>query len=1445
MGDVFDQVQPDSSSATTSGKTAAKPDIFDQVQPDKTSAATPKSTPITTPPAAAAPLSLRDRIGRAIAPISDPVARVASVVGKDALGAGSGLGDMIFHNDPGSIAGRAVQNAAETVADYQARKAEGRSPVYNALSTGVEATGAMNPRPMEEEANRGNTLGVIGHAILPAALATLPLLHGEPVDAPATTTPIHETVNGEFVQEPTQPQLPAGTPPRALPPSTQRALPPSRFIEAPASPAPPQLRQGAIIPPAPEPGIPDQINFLMGNETQTPQIPSFPPSGRPGPLEIDTSDRGIGNTHRTIAAAAGRDTHPLLPAGVPNKEPISGFHTGDIQPLREGGEPGVFLTTHQPGSVSESVAGSVKGTTQLKGSFALADVTQPQWKEIYDTAKSAGSDPAEAMSIVEKAIKVAGYDGYKNPQIPNSAFIFGDAKLANEATTSPKVPPEAAAGSLTPTPKTAQTAPATEGNGTRAKPTVQGSLPRRGNVFQQMPHDQLARQAEQGVEGAKNELVRRSVVQTPPVPAEVTSAPEKGTSTSTITPSERAQKITEVKSNEAWTTEQLKSEISRVQKITNNPAATEEERRIANNQLQHYQLQFGERQREDSLGDKLRDALTKKAPRGSNGRMSGEAGAVPSQVFDDIINLKSKSEAQYRKVVALLMDKSLRMDDKYLALRPHDPHIADEMQAHDNGPAWATAHKDQNMKMLYAALDRPADYKAPEYNDQGKPILDQFSPENKDYYNRERLAKLMSDADSRNDLQKNHAQEYKQAINDPRIMDAVRLHQKFSEELTRDRTEMGLATLPRDYSKRIYAQYPPTEARARTNFDQVVRPGRDQGYSREASADWFYEHGQHEFEPAYANKYIATKLMLQDHRLARDFMDKAVVAPERGPLPEKITYTGNGKTYYSPKAIADLAKTNKKAAEKLNAYAVYDPAAALKYPPSGTQWQQKYLGPRPVVEALNGLADRKGITEDRGVFDKMRRFYQEQVLNVGFPVHMMNILNKVAEVHPAGALNPKAWVDMWRVATSKELRIRAADVDDKATDMLLKYGGFTSQHAEGFRNYLGGNLNPANWYEAERRFGHKVLFEPGALKGHGGLDQAARVWLRDYVKNADPKISDAEFAREANTTVGNYSKLNQSEQRQAVSKFMLFPGWTISTAKFAMQHPIRTTIPGAVLVWMANRIINATGHNRDDEDRNDIWAIHYGNRSFGPRLLIDPMAKHLFRPAIDYAVARMRGESNRSAIGRSEKAARSGAGALASELRPELTGIASYAANRKNLFSTQELNNKDDYATPGKYLPTKSMENETKLALRTALPITTRLLDEDQHFDWKSYVGSMLGVPNYESDAKSHLLSNASQTGTVHRVLAKLLKTDANGAHEMLSDPENKLYQAMAPAFSELTKQMRKLDDADSMNDASNDAPPLKASRKQTIEAERQQIWKQADQLDKMMSERKQGVVTR
>src|SRR6185437_8347696 len=514
------------------------------------------------------------------------------------------------------------------------------------------------------------------------------------------------------------------------------------------------------------------------------------------------------------------------------------------------------------------------------------------------------------------------------------------------------------------------------------------------------------------------------------------------------------------------------------------------------------------------------------------------------------------------------------------------------------------------------------------------------------------------------------------------------------------------------------------------------------------------------------------------------------------------------------------------------------------YPPSGTQWQQKYLGPKPVVEALNGLADRKGITEDRGFFDKMRRFYQEQVLNVGFPVHAMNILNKVAEVHPAGVLNPKAWTDMWKVAVSKELRTRATNPDDIATDALLKHGGFTSQQASGFKEYIGGNLNPANWYEAERRFGHKFLFEPGALNGRGGLDQAARVWLRDYVKNADPKISDAEFGRQANTTFGNYSKMNQPEQRQAVSKFMLFPGWTISTAKFAMQHPIRTTVPGAVLVWMANQIIHAAGHSRD-EDKNDIWAIHYGNRSIGPRLIIDPMGKHLFRPVIDAALSKSRGESNIEALTKAEKASRSGAGALASELRPELTGALSYVSNRKNLFSTQELNKKGDYSKPGKILPNKAAENDAELAARTVFPLSTRFMDTDGNYDWRSYVGSMVGLPNYESNAKSRLIQNASHAQAITQTLSTLEKTDPKKATEFLRDPNNAAAVQFIKPLNSLISQSRKIDQAEQAIDASDEPPPRKAAVKQELENARQSIWKQADQLDKIMSERKQGVVTR
>jgi hypothetical protein len=80
--------------------------------------------------------------------------------------------------------GSPVSDLAEEV---KARSAEGRSPVYNAASTAVEAVG-IPTRPMETAANAGNTKGVLAAAAAPATLAIAPSLARPAMGALADAT---------------------------------------------------------------------------------------------------------------------------------------------------------------------------------------------------------------------------------------------------------------------------------------------------------------------------------------------------------------------------------------------------------------------------------------------------------------------------------------------------------------------------------------------------------------------------------------------------------------------------------------------------------------------------------------------------------------------------------------------------------------------------------------------------------------------------------------------------------------------------------------------------------------------------------------------------------------------------------------------------------------------------------------------------------------------------------------------------------------------------------------------------------------------------------------------------------------------------------------------------------------------------------------------------------
>ena len=249
---------------------------------------------------------------------------------------------------------------------------------------------------------------------------------------------------------------------------------------------------------------------------------------------------------------------------------------------------------------------------------------------------------------------------------------------------------------------------------------------------------------------------------------------------------------------------------------------------------------------------------------------------------------------------------------------------------------------------------------------------------------------------------------------------------------------MGGATIEDDYLRRVYDKYvagvghaeaPGTPERGTSAYDRAIRPQRIGNLSREATSEYHYEHGLHEFGPSFATKFIGTHLRALRDSVAHEFMDNATLVQAGGSEPRFILY--NAERYYRP----DIAREMRDAGQKnVKAYDRYDPTAGEKFPVPA---EGKYLGPRELVKTLNDFGRR-----EEGEPGALRRFFQEQIIGFGFGIpHVANIMRRVSQTVAGGAANPKGWVEAWKVALSKELRDRGIEgLNDPTFDMLAKHG---------------------------------------------------------------------------------------------------------------------------------------------------------------------------------------------------------------------------------------------------------------------------------------------------------------------------------------------------------------------------------------------------------------------
>jgi hypothetical protein len=275
------------------------------------------------------------------------------------------------------------------------------------------------------------------------------------------------------------------------------------------------------------------------------------------------------------------------------------------------------------------------------------------------------------------------------------------------------------------------------------------------------------------------------------------------------------------------------------------------------------------------------------------------------------------------------------------------------------------------------------------------------------------------------------------------------------------------------------------------------------------------------------------------------------------------------------------------------------------------------------------------------------------------------------------------------------------------------------------------------------------------------------------------------------------------------------------------------------MVMLANRALHSFGLDRE-EDKYDISTVHVGDRAFGVTLLRESMARNLFRPALNYAQAKIRGESDSRALDAAGRGAISGAGGLLGMARPDLSGFVALATNRQAVFSGKELISRKDLDTPGKILPSKALENIAVLTVRHALPALDRMLDSNQDIDLRTFAGGNLGLPNYRDDAEKRLIRDTAEAGRIYQQVQKLGKTNPEQARQFLKDPDNATYALFYRDFAGMTRTLNRIDQAKEAVEGGKLSDAEKQNRLQAIEKARANVLAHADGLSRLLFERRE-----
>ena len=799
--------------------------------------------------------------------------------------------------------------------------------------------------------------------------------------------------------------------------------------------------------------------------------------------------------------------------------------------------------------------------------------------------------------------------------------------------------------------------------------------------------------------------------------------------------------------------------------------------------------------------------------------LTGESGSFTPAALNPL-----RIQQSYQSAVSDLIDKKLKLGDKYWKVKEYDPEVADTLHLVDNAPRYFREKAQANLAKVTKGLNE-----------------DQI-----------RLTHLMVDSDSRDDLEANHPDEYDKAINDPEVMKAVGAFKPLQEELTKDRQALGWPvrkslTINEDQTaanpfivmdrkgnpvadfktetqaekfveqnatiephlKRTYPEHSrsplpgdvgPGPFTGSFYADKGLRPPKMDRKSREASAQYHYEHGRKDFS-GYLDSYAQTKEAVLKQSLFDHLSNEGTFWKAGTAQPPTIEY--QGKTYYRPdlvkKAAQPVPGKGPKSATVLPEYSVYDPSRGEKFliktPDYSTMSTGKpgigpndrYLAPKVVVDALENYDASRGGNGP----SSLRRFFQEQIVGLFGPaVHVNNILRHLGQATGTGAVDPRSWPSIAKVIASPKLRERMMQgVDDATIDMLVKRGAFTDWSDIGSLNhYIGGNLNPLNWIRAA---GKGILFDPKFAGGWGGLDPKARVVIADYLKEHAPGMSEQQVADAVNDALGNYNRANWTERQKMLAKFTLFPGWDTASAKWFLRHPFKVGIAGALVVLAVNLALKKLGLVKGD-DAYDFSYIHLGDRKYRTGLVSDSMGEHFTAPILSGAEAYLKGDDVAAGV---TQGVMKGTSSLVGQFSgPTVEMIADQIYNRKYAGGASEIVNPQDRYTPGTWAPNRELEKRIAFAALKGFPALNRFLSPKGDLDWKQGSGSVVGVSNYKYGAEERLKSNGARAMTVSQTLSRLAATDPDAAAKFVEDPNKAIYLTFNGYFSQMEKDLKEID---------------------------------------------------